>query len=64
MADSTTILVPSLELVTPGPEEADLAAVAFLARYRRPELQFRTRRAGSLGAPWCERVGDHTAVSS
>ena len=33
MADSTTTLVPSLELVTPGPEEADLAAVAFLARY-------------------------------
>jgi site-specific recombinase XerD len=26
-------LVPSIERVTPGPDEADLAAAAFLARY-------------------------------
>ena len=32
MSDPTTT-VASLELVSPGPDEADLAAVAFLARY-------------------------------
>jgi hypothetical protein len=38
MADFTT-LVSSLELVTPGPDDADLAGVAFLARYSGRTLE-------------------------
>jgi hypothetical protein len=51
MTDPTTTVL-SLELVNRGPDEADLAALAFLARYSGRTLDvYRAIWAGSSSGP-------------